>query len=790
MKKKSAPKAKKNALLEAQKKDAKERIKARRATEAEVFGSISSLTDGQPDKKRGKRSGQTTKADDDDEPAYDWGSKTALSLNKKQSLLVAGADADESAHPITRSRRAYDRLLGLQKAGLVPSPTVAATDDDQASKAAKRLSRRLNQRLTTVGSDEEDEEKNDGANQEPSGAADRPVPQLPTAKYARPLRTKLGALRPLESKEAFPRLIGRDAQTLEIHALRAEAASSAAMADRLLSESDGFITTEAGNERTYNLTQEALREMVDINTAAKMYNLELPLQGPYKVDYSRSGQKLIIGGRKGHIGTFNWQTGTLQAEVQLGETVRDVHWLHDEGMFAVAQKTFVYIYDGSGAEVHCLQTHKHANVLEYLPHHYLLASATEQSNLVYQDISIGKVVANHKVRMGPLHSMVQNPWNAVLNLGHSRGTVTMWTPNHAFPMVKMFCHRGPIQDLAVDPSGRYLVTAGADHYIRYFDIRTYKSLGEIRSRESPTALAVSQRGLVAVGAGDRVTVWKDLFRTAPTEGVTDDDEAVPRTSGQLYMRHQTHGSHVTDVSFCPYEDVLGVGHRGGFSSLVIPGSGEPNFDSMVPNPYMNRAQRREMEVRSLLDKLDPDMIVLDPTQFAAASRAKPDDTEEQFEKAINGAAMTTRKLHAFRRNYGSQGDGDGETSGAAGEGNDGDDDDQALDLTDQMIDGVGTNAKAQKKHKVFEHVPTFNPNTKRKRGARAVNASTDGLRMMLDFEKKREDRQKRHDRSFERAKERVDKRMEDDVRWEQPGAKTLSRFYKEKFKFNENRKIQ
>lgn len=50
------------------------------------------------------------------------------------------------------------------------------------------------------------------------------------------------------------------------------------------------------------------------------------------------------------------------------------------------------------------------------------------------------------------------------------------------------------------------------------------------------------------------------------------------------------------------------------SSIVIPGSGEPNLDSMehFTNPYMDTKQRRETEVRSLLEKLRPDMIALDP----------------------------------------------------------------------------------------------------------------------------------------------------------------------------------
>lgn len=36
---------------------------------------------------------------------------------------------------------------------------------------------------------------------------------------------------------------------------------------------------------------------------------------------------LAIAGRKGHVSTFDWQTGTLHAELQLQETVRDITWV-------------------------------------------------------------------------------------------------------------------------------------------------------------------------------------------------------------------------------------------------------------------------------------------------------------------------------------------------------------------------------------------------------------------------------------------------------------------------------
>ena len=53
-----------------------------------------------------------------------------------------------------------------------------------------------------------------------------------------------------------------------------------------------------------------------------------------------------------------------------------------------------------------------------------------------------------------------------------------------------------------------------------------------------------------------------------------------------YMKHRlSSGSQVSSIKFSPYEDVLGVGHSQGYSSLVIPGSGQANFDAYEANPF-------------------------------------------------------------------------------------------------------------------------------------------------------------------------------------------------------------
>lgn len=51
------------------------------------------------------------------------------------------------------------------------------------------------------------------------------------------------------------------------------------------------------------------------------------------------------------------------------------------------------------------------------------------------------------------------------------------------------------------------------------------------------------------------------------------------------MKHITHRNQVSDIQFSPYEDFLGLGLSSGFESIVIPGSGEANFDTYEANVF-------------------------------------------------------------------------------------------------------------------------------------------------------------------------------------------------------------
>ncbi|KAF9083542.1 Small subunit (SSU) processome component [Mortierella sp. GBA35] len=373
-----------------------------------------------------------------------------------------------------------------------------------------------------------------------------------------------------------------------------EAAYKAASSEILLTEDAGFLEPE-GIEKTYQLSQRSLAKEVDVATSHKMFSLDLKF-GPYSLDYTRNGRHLLIGGRKGHVAAFDWQAGRLGCELQLRETVRDVTWLHNETMFAVAQKKYVYIYDKQGTEIHCLRNHIEVNKLDFLPYHFLLTSVGNSGFLKYQDTSTGNVVAEHRTKLGKCDVMTQNPATAIMHLGHGNGTVTLWSPNMSTPLVKMQCHRGPVTAIAIGHTGTYMATAGLDGQLKLWDLRSYKPMQEYFTPTPASSLSVSQRGLLAVGFGPHVSIWKDPFKSKQVSP---------------YMNHLQAGSAVQDVEFVPFEDVLGFGHRGGISSIIVPGSGEPNFDALEANPFQTKKQRQEMEVHSLLEKIQPEMITLD-----------------------------------------------------------------------------------------------------------------------------------------------------------------------------------
>ena len=384
-----------------------------------------------------------------------------------------------------------------------------------------------------------------------------------------------------------------------------DASLKAKDAEILLENSSGFLEPERDLERTYKVRQDDIKRDVGVETAKKGFELQLPELGPYVHDYTRNGRDLLLAGRKGHVATMNWRTGKLGCELQLQETVKDAKWLHNNQYFAVAQKRNVYIYDHHGVEIHNLDQHVEVTHMEFLPYHFLLATIGKAGWLKWQDTSTGKLVSQMGTKQGTPTALAQNPYNAIMHVGHQNGTVSLWSPNSTTPLVKMLTHRGPVRSLAIDREGRYMVSTGQDMKMAVWDIRTFKPVNEYFLRRPGSSVAISDRNLTAVGWGTQTTVWKELFSKHRR-----DQEQVKVQSP--YMTWGGEGANIERVRWCPFEDVLGISHDRGFSSIIVPGAGEPNYDALELNPNETTKQRQEGEVKALLNKLQPEMISLNP----------------------------------------------------------------------------------------------------------------------------------------------------------------------------------
>lgn len=396
---------------------------------------------------------------------------------------------------------------------------------------------------------------------------------------------------------------------------------SAQKAEILLTEEQGLIETE-GMEKSWRFKQDDIVKNVDVSTANKRFDLNLPAYGPYNIDYSRNGRDLLICGKKGHVASFDWRLGQLHTELHLNETVHAAKYLQNNQLFAVAQKKYVYIYNYEGAEVHKLDQHLDPTLLEFLPYHYLLVSAGKSGFIKYHDISTGEIVGQLHTKLGPTVSLRQNPWNAVIQAGHGNGQITFWSPSMNTPLVKIQACRGPVRSIAVNRDGRYMAALSADQTLKIWDIRKFDELDSYVTPTQANTVDISDTGLLSVGWGPHVTVWKDCFKGHQKNP---------------YLTHLIPGSQVQSTRFVPFEDILGVGHNKGFASLIVPGAGESNFDALEVNPYETTKMRREGEVRSLLTKLQPDMITLDPNVVGTVDRRKPHErlsAKEQAEREL------------------------------------------------------------------------------------------------------------------------------------------------------------
>ena len=134
----------------------------------------------------------------------------------------------------------------------------------------------------------------------------------------------------------------------------------------------------------------------------------------------------------------------------------------------------------------------------------------------------------------------------------------------------------------------------------------------------------SQKGKLATAFENVVEVWNGKFvlkMKIIRAQLWCSEPWNPEKCEKPYASH-TIPTQIRSISFCPFEDVLGIGSKQGFSSILVPGAGEPNPDSYSFNPFQTKKQRGRTEVRMLLEKCPPETIALDPTLLAKLDQEK------------------------------------------------------------------------------------------------------------------------------------------------------------------------
>jgi U3 small nucleolar RNA-associated protein 7 len=172
-----------------------------------------------------------------------------------------------------------------------------------------------------------------------------------------------------------------------------------------------------------------------------------------------------------------------------------------------------------------------------------------------------------------------------------------------------------------------MATAGMDGQVKVWDVRKFTPLHAYYTKKPATSMAISQTGLLAVSTGSVVSVWKDAFATKQDAS---------------YMTHRHPSAEIDQLQFCPYEDVLGYGHTKGIASIIIPGAGLANIDSLAANPYQTKKQRQEQEVHQLLEKIQPEMIQLVPNFVARVVTKDERSLRDREQRDEDIAALKTK----------------------------------------------------------------------------------------------------------------------------------------------------
>lgn len=237
--------------------------------------------------------------------------------------------------------------------------------------------------------------------------------------------------------------------------------------------------------------------------------------------------------------------------------------------------------------------------------------------------------------------MISNPHNSIIVSGHSNGTINMWSPNYSGePIVKFLAHPTPVNNIAIDRSGNYLVSSSSDKKMKVWDLRNdYSLIYDYYAPSECQSMCISQQGLLAMGYKGSVEIWRDIHK---------------EKQQKPYLKHNfiDKQTYANSMKFIDFEDFLGIGTNKGYSQIIVPGSGEPNFDTYENNPFETKNQKKNSQVKKLLEKIPHSMISLTSEKFinTVNSNSKSiKEHESKFDIMAKVKEYTSKEKNKMRK---------------------------------------------------------------------------------------------------------------------------------------------
>ena len=133
-----------------------------------------------------------------------------------------------------------------------------------------------------------------------------------------------------------------------------------------------------------------------------------------------------------------------------------------------------------------------------------------------------------------------------------------------------------------------LYATTVDNKLKVFDLRNYfKPMQEIQTYYTDK-IAVSTNDVVGLAMGSELAV-------------------LTRNNSEIEQLIHVN-SDIGSICFNPFEDIVTATTRNKYESFVTPNSSDTKYNADVISPYMTKNEKREVEVKKLLEKIPPEMI--------------------------------------------------------------------------------------------------------------------------------------------------------------------------------------